>query len=80
MNSFFNYLTYISVSIVIFALLVVMLRFIIGKLRNSSVSYLNPTEYLPEEEVKSLKQFYYLLMIMLLFIMFVNFFFDNDIS
>ena len=79
MYQFFNYLMYISVSIVIFALLVVMVGFIIGKLRNSSVSYLNPTEYLPEEEVKSLKQFYYLLMIMLLFIMFVNFFFDNDI-
>lgn len=70
---------YISVSIVIFALLVVVLRLIIGKLKNSSVSYLNPNEYLPEEEVKSLKQFYFLLMIMLLFIILMNFFFDNDI-
>lgn len=70
---------YISVSIVIFALLVVVVRLIIGKLKNSSVSYLNPNEYLPEEEVKSLKQFYFLLMIMLLFIILMNFFFDNDI-
>ena len=79
MNQFFNYLMYLSVSVVIFALLVVMVRFIIGRMRNSSISYLNPTEYLPEEEVQSLKQAYYLLMILLLFIIFVNFFFDNDI-
>ena len=79
MNSFFNYFIYISVSVVIFVLLVVLVRFIIGKVGNSSISYFNPTQYLPEEEIQSLKQSYYLLMILLLFIILANFFFDNDI-
>ena len=79
MNSFFNYFIYISVSVVIFVLLVVLVRFIIGKVGNSSINYFNPTQYLPEEEIQSLKQSYYLLMILLLFIILVNFFFDNDI-
>lgn len=79
MNPFFNYFLRILVSIVIFALLVVMGKFIFGKMKNSTITYLNPTEYLPEEEVQSLKQAYYLLMILLLFIIFINFFFDNSI-
>lgn len=79
MNPFFNNFINLSVSIAIFALFVVMLRLIMGKVRNSSLGYFNPTAFLPEEELKALKQSYYLLMILLLFIMLVNFFFDNNI-
>ena len=41
--------------------------------------FLNPHEYLPDEQIKTLKQFYYLLLILVLFVTIVNFFFDNDI-
>jgi len=56
MNPFFNNFINLSVSIAIFALFVVMLRLIMGKVRNSSLGYLNPTAFLPEEELKALKQ------------------------
>lgn len=69
----------ICVSVLIFIILMYVGNFLIGKFRNNSIKVLNPTEYLPEEEVKTLKQVYYLIMILLLFILIVNFFFDNDI-
>lgn len=47
----------ISVSIGIFALFFTLWKFLIGKLRGSSNKYLNPSVYLPEEEVKTLNKF-----------------------
>lgn len=75
----YDYAFQVSVSIVIFAVLVLIGIFLVGIFKNTSFKYLNPLEYLPEEEVKNLKQFYYLLMVLLLFFIVVNFFFDNDI-
>lgn len=51
----------------------------ISRFEDNTFKFLNPTEYLPEEEVKTLKQVYYLIMILLLFISITNFFFDNNI-
>lgn len=75
----YGYCIQIAVSILIFVVLFHIAGFLLGKLRNSSIRFLNPTEYLPEEEVKTLKQVYYLIIPFLLFLIMVNFFFDNDL-
>ena len=78
MNVYY-YCLQICVSVLIFVILFYIGKFLEDNLKNNSFRYLNPTEYLPEEEVKTLKQFFYLIMILILFILIVNFFFDNDI-
>lgn len=75
----YEYFIQICVSILIFVILFHMGRYLIEKFSDTSFKFLNPTEYLPEEEVKTLKQVYYLVMMLLLFISITNFFFDNDI-
>ena len=54
--------------IIVFLILMVILTFILDKLHNSSHKLLNPREYLPEEEVHSLRQIFYLIMMGLFFI------------
>ena len=65
-----DYLTILEfvVEIVVFLILMVVCRFIFDKLENSSYKLLNPREYLPEEEVHSLRQMSFLIMMALLFI------------
>ena len=75
----YYYCIQICVSLLIFYILFRAGRFVMEKFSETSFKFLNPTEYLPEEEVKTLKQVYYLVMMLLLFISIVNFFFDNDI-
>ena len=75
----YYYFMQICVSILVFLILFCMGRILTGRLKGSSIKFLNPTEYLPEEEVQTLKQVYYLVMALILFILIVNFFFDNDI-
>ena len=43
-------------------------EFALGKLKNSSSKLLNPKEYFPEEEIHSLRQVFFLIMMGLLFI------------
>lgn len=54
--------------IIIFLLLMVLGEFALGKLKNSSSKLLNPKEYFPEEEIHSLRQVFFLIMMGLLFI------------
>lgn len=54
--------------IIIFLILTGILKFIAKKLRASSNRLLNPKEYFPEEELHSLKQIFYLIMMALCFI------------
>lgn len=75
----YYYVLQICVSILIFAILLTIVKFLIDRPEYYSFKFLNPSEYLPEEEVKTLKQVYYLIMILLLFISIVNFFFDNNL-
>ena len=75
----FDYVTQISVSVVVFLILVFLERFLIEKIKNNQNTFLNPNNYLPEEEIKTLKQLYYLIMALLLFIIIIDMFFDNDI-
>lgn len=69
----------ICISVLIFAALLWLARFLLVRAENNSVKFLNPTEYLPEEEVKTLKQVGYLVLMLLLFISITNFFFDNNL-
>ena len=57
----------------IITILVFLIMFGIGKVIYKKISandsrLLNPNEYLPEEEILSLKQVYYLIMMLILFV------------
>ena len=56
------------VEIIIFLVLMALGEFALGKLKNSSSKLLNPKEYFPEEEIHSLRQVFFLIMMGLLFI------------
>ena len=56
------------VEIIVFILLVVIFSFISDKLKKSSHKILNPQEYFPQEEIHSLKQIFFLIMMGLFFI------------
>lgn len=54
--------------IIVFLILMVVFSFILNKIHNSTHKLLNPKEYFPEEEVHSLRQIFYLIMMGLFFI------------
>ncbi len=65
-----DYLTIMEfiLEIIVFLGFMLIFRFIFNKLENSSYKLLNPKEYLPEEELHSLRQMSFLIMMSLLFI------------
>lgn len=74
-----NYAFQIVVSIIISYILIYISYLLINKLSNTSIRFLNPTEYFPKEEVDTLKQVYYLVLIFIILFLITNFFFDNGI-
>lgn len=54
--------------IIVFLILMVIFSFILKKLRNSNYKIFNPKEYFPEEEIHSLRQISYLIMMGLFFV------------
>ena len=58
----------LAIVIIIFFLSVVIGTFIYNRLKNNSSSLLNSGEYLPEEEIHTLKQVFYLAMMSLCFV------------
>ena len=50
------------IEIVIFLVLTLIAKFLFKKMKNSSNRYLNPTEFLPEDEVHTLRQVFYLVL------------------
>lgn len=56
------------IEIIIFLVAVTIGIFVVNKLKNSDTKFLNPTEYLPDEEIHSIKQVYYLIMMGLCFV------------
>ena len=74
-------LSQFAIEIVIFSVLIAVGIFIVKKVQNSSHRLLNPLEYLPEEEIQTLKQVFYLIMMALFFIDFIYSFviFQKDI-
>jgi hypothetical protein len=79
MDVILDYLFQIIVSLVIFVVLVVIGKVGITHIKHNPNRIIKPTEYLPKEEIKTLKQVYYLILMMILFLCIMNFFFDNDI-
>ena len=69
----------IIVSLLIFGIIFLIGYALKDRIMHKVNFFLNPQEYLPDEQIKTLKQFYYLLLILVLFVTIVNFFFDNDI-
>ena len=65
------------IAILIFGLLVVAGKFIYKKLKDSKSRVLNPLEYFPEEEVQTLRQVFYLVM-MLIFFVFILYMIRNQ--
>lgn len=65
-----NYLSILQLifEILIFIVLIVIFRFGLSKMKKSSSRFLNPKEYLPEEEIHSLRQIFYLMMMALIFV------------
>lgn len=61
----------ILIDFVVFIVLLKFGRFTLNRLKNSSHKFLNPSEYLPDEEIQTLKQVFYLIIMSLLFIDFV---------
>lgn len=78
---FIELLLQLIINLGIFSVLIVVGTFIAKKLQNSSIKALNPQEYLPEEEIQTLRQVFYLIMMSLFFVDFVYAFivFGNDI-
>ena len=72
-----NYLIQIIVSIGIFALLCLLGEQLKKIILSHSNKSLDPHEYLPVEEILSLKQVYYLILILVIYICIINFFFDR---
>ena len=56
------------VEIVVFMILMVITSFTMDKIRKSENRIFNPQEYFPEEEIHSLRQIYYLIMMGLCFV------------
>ena len=56
------------VEIIVFFILMAISGFFYGRIHNSSHRLLNPEEYFPKEEIHSLKQIFYLIMMGLFFI------------
>ena len=75
----YYYAFQIVVSLIISYILIIVASFLMRKLQDTSIRILNPTEYFPEEEVKTLKQVYYLVLIFIILFIITNFFFDNGI-
>ena len=65
---FFNIICELLISILIFCVLFAVGKLIYNKLTNSNSRFLNPSEYFPEQELETLKQVYYLIMMLILFI------------
>ena len=68
------------VTVLIFLVLFKIGKRIYNKIDNSESRYLNPDEYLPKEEIQSLKQVFYLIMMLLFFIflLYTLIYVDND--
>ncbi len=76
-----TYILEITIEIIIFLFLMVIFRFIHEKIMNKSPRLLNINEYFPEEEIHTLIQIFYLIMMGLFFInvLYGLVFMDSDI-
>ena len=72
-----SYLSQIIISLIIFIILCLLGNQVKKIIEKHYGIHLNPNDFLPIEEIKSLMQLYYLLIILLIYICIMNFFFNN---
>lgn len=75
----YTYAFQIVVSVIISYLLIYFANFLIAKLKTTSIRIFHPTEYFPKEQLDTLKQVHYLVLIFIILFSISNFFFDNGI-
>ena len=82
MNGELQFVLEVIVTVIIFLIIFTIGKFIYNKVSNSDSRLFNPHEYLPEEEVQSLKQVYYLIMMLILFIflLYTIIFYTTDLT
>ena len=68
MELIYNKILEVILEIIVFLVLMVIFKFIADKIKNNPHKILNLKEYFPEEEIHSLKQVFYLIMMGLFFI------------
>lgn len=71
----------ISIEIVVFFALFFILHFIFKRFHNSSNRFLNPLEFLPQDEIHTLRQVFYLILMACFFIdvLYMSIFIEQDI-
>ena len=74
----YSIITELLVTILVFLILFAIGRIIYRKLESNESRFLNPYEYFPEDEVTSLKQVFYLIMMLLFFIFILYSLFVKD--
>lgn len=72
-----SYLSQIIISVIIFIILCILANQVKKIIEKHYGIHLNPNDFLPIEEIKSLMQLYFLLIILLIYICIMNFFFNN---
>lgn len=77
-----SYLYQLIITVLIFLILFAVGRIIYRLLKNSDSVFLDPKEYLPEDEITTLKQVYYLIMMFIFFIFLLYTFIiqDSDVA
>ena len=73
-----SYLYELIITVLIFLILFSVGRIIYKSLKNSDSVFLDPKEYLPEDEITTLKQVYYLIMMFIFFIFLLYTFIIQD--
>lgn len=75
-----NYISQIIVSVGIFIILCFLGEQLKKIVLKHKKSIMDPNEYFPKEEILSLKQVYYLILILFIYICIINFFFDRFLA
>ena len=77
-----HFLIIYILEIIVFLILMVIFKFIFEKVKGRTYRVLNPKEYLPEEEIHTLRQIFYLIMMALFFIniLYTVIFINSDIT
>ena len=66
-----DFLISLVIVVLVFSLLVFAFKFVYNKLKSNSNRFFDLKEYLPEEEIHSLRQIFFLIMMLLCFILFI---------
>ena len=68
MNTVFKLIFQFGLEVILFFIMVGIGSFILNKIKNNPNRVFNPEEYLPEDELHTLKQVFYLIMMALSFV------------